>query len=104
MVTADLSYQRYLESVLESVEEFGEVKDIIARFDTLAATNAELMERAREAQEKTERDRAVFLHETEVSGSVVLKERVKTGKMTSRFVFSYAESTNPKNRKKTTSY
>ena len=33
-------YQKYLEGVLLSTgEEFGEIKDIIARFDTLEATN-----------------------------------------------------------------
>ncbi|TPX70847.1 hypothetical protein SpCBS45565_g01435 [Spizellomyces sp. 'palustris'] len=65
-VDTNLAYQRYLESVLENVEEFGEVKDIIGRFDTLAATNAELLDRAREAQDKTEKDRMAFLHSTEV--------------------------------------
>ena len=33
-------YQKYLEGVLSGTgEEFGEIKDIIARFDTLEATN-----------------------------------------------------------------
>ena len=47
-------------------EEFGEVKDIIARFDTLAATNHELIERSRLAQEKTEQDRLSFNKSVEV--------------------------------------
>lgn len=38
-------------------EEFGEIKDIIARFDTLEATNKELIDRARMAQDKTEEER-----------------------------------------------
>ncbi|KAJ3299595.1 Cilia- and flagella-associated protein 73 [Borealophlyctis nickersoniae] len=65
-VETNLSYQRYMESVLETVEEFGEVKDIIGRFDTLAATNGELIERSRNASDKTERDRLTFMHSTEV--------------------------------------
>lgn len=61
----DLSYQRYLESVIESVGDFGEVKDLISRYDTLSATNQELVERARQAQEQTEKDRVAFLLSTE---------------------------------------
>ncbi|TPX59501.1 hypothetical protein PhCBS80983_g02426 [Powellomyces hirtus] len=71
-VETNLAYQRYLEAVLENVEEFGEVKDIIGRFDTLAATNKELLERSREAQERTERDRAGFLHSTEEKNNIML--------------------------------
>ena len=61
-----MQYQHYLEGVLELVEEFGEVKDIIARFDTLSATNSELLERSRIAQEKTEASRAQFMKSSEV--------------------------------------
>ncbi|KNC98287.1 uncharacterized protein SPPG_09394 [Spizellomyces punctatus DAOM BR117] len=71
-VDTNLAYQRYLESVLENVEEFGEVKDIIGRFDTLAATNAELLDRAREAQDRTEKDRMAFLHSTEEKNTTIL--------------------------------
>ncbi|KAI9329736.1 hypothetical protein BDR26DRAFT_909372 [Obelidium mucronatum] len=67
-----LTYQKYLESVLETTEEFGEVKDIISRFDTLAATNQELIDRAREAQERTERDRAMLINSTEEKNNLIL--------------------------------
>lgn len=63
----DQSYQRYLESVLETVGEFGEIKDLISRYDTLSATNGELIERARTAQEKTESSRLVYVQSSEVS-------------------------------------
>ncbi|KAJ1560222.1 Cilia- and flagella-associated protein 73, partial [Cladochytrium tenue] len=53
-----IMYQKFLESILETADEFGEVKDILSRFDTLSATNQELLGRARDAQEKTEGDRA----------------------------------------------
>jgi hypothetical protein len=62
-----MSYQRYLENILESTTEYLEIRDILSRYDTLAATNAELIDRARIAQEKTEADRMAFLVATEVS-------------------------------------
>ncbi|KAJ3017384.1 UNVERIFIED_CONTAM: Cilia- and flagella-associated protein 73 [Siphonaria sp. JEL0065] len=61
-----LTYQKFLESVLETTEQFGEVKDIISRFDTLAATIQELIDHVREAQDRTERDRATLINSTEV--------------------------------------
>ena len=61
-----MTFQRYLESILENVQDFGEVKDIISRFDTLSATNQELLDRSKKAQEKTEKDRAEYLARTEV--------------------------------------
>ncbi|KAJ3115343.1 Cilia- and flagella-associated protein 73 [Phlyctochytrium bullatum] len=83
-VDINLSYQKYLEAVLESVEEFGEVKDIIARFDTLSATNAELIERAREAQEKTERDRLAFVTGTEEKNNIILNYNNQIAKLQTR--------------------
>jgi hypothetical protein len=50
-----------LESVLEQNGDFAEIKDVISRYDTLAATNSELMERSRVAQEKTEELRQSLL-------------------------------------------
>lgn len=43
------------------------MKDILSRYDTLAATNAELLERSREAQERAEKDRLEFTANTEVN-------------------------------------
>jgi hypothetical protein len=64
---SDVVYQKYMESILAlGTEEFGEIKDIIARFDTLAATNNELIERSRLAQERTESDRMAFTKSVEV--------------------------------------
>ncbi len=51
---------------LSNGEEFGEVKDIIARYDTLSATNQELIERAHDAQDKTEEERLAFTKAIEV--------------------------------------
>ncbi|KAI8919546.1 hypothetical protein BC831DRAFT_481471 [Entophlyctis helioformis] len=71
-VDSNLWFQRYLEGVLESGDEFAEIKDIISRYDTLSATNGELIERARNAQEKTEKDRQAFLASSEEKNNVIL--------------------------------
>ncbi|KAI9095857.1 hypothetical protein DFS34DRAFT_581995 [Phlyctochytrium arcticum] len=83
-VDTNLSYQRFLEAVLENVEEFGEVKDIIGRFDTLAATNAELLERAREASDRTEHDRMSFIHSTEEKNNTILNYNNDVAKLQTR--------------------
>jgi hypothetical protein len=56
-----------LESIIEKNSEYQEMKDILSRYDTLAATNAELLERSREAQERAEKDRLEFTANTEVN-------------------------------------
>ncbi|KXS11341.1 hypothetical protein M427DRAFT_115025 [Gonapodya prolifera JEL478] len=71
-VENNLIFQHYLESILETTDEFGEIKDVIARFDTLAATNAELVERARVAQEKNEAVRGEFARAAETKNTVIL--------------------------------
>ncbi|KAI8854679.1 hypothetical protein BC829DRAFT_379410 [Chytridium lagenaria] len=65
-VDINLSYQRYLEAVLETVEEFGEVKDIIA------------------PQEKTERDRLAFVTGTEEKNNVILNYNNQIAKLQTR--------------------
>jgi hypothetical protein len=52
--------------VLEYCEDFSEIKDLISRYDTLSATNAELVERSKLAQEKTEEFRLHFVTSSEV--------------------------------------
>ncbi|ORZ30915.1 hypothetical protein BCR44DRAFT_1443682 [Catenaria anguillulae PL171] len=56
MVRQGQHYQRYLESILEISEGFSEIRDLLSRHDTLAATNTELTERLRVAQERNEAD------------------------------------------------
>ena len=48
-------YQRYLDSVLESTEEFHEVADLMARHATLAATQADLKQQQAAASDAAER-------------------------------------------------
>jgi predicted RNase H-like nuclease (RuvC/YqgF family) len=82
-----------MESVLESVEDFGEVKDIISRFDTLAATNQELLDRAREAQEKTEKDRIHFLTTTEEKNNLILNYNNEIAKLQTKLEETQSRST-----------
>jgi hypothetical protein len=50
-------YQRYLDGVLESTEEFHEVGDLMARHATLAATQADLRRQQAAASDAAERGR-----------------------------------------------
>lgn len=59
-IEANSLFHNYLESMLELNEEYVEVKDIVARYDTLRATNAELIKRAQQAQEQTEENKQEF--------------------------------------------
>ncbi|KAI9219651.1 coiled-coil domain-containing protein 42 [Blastocladiella britannica] len=72
MVRQGQHYQRYLESVIEAAEGFPEIRDLLARYDTLAATNGELLERARDAQDRTERERAAFTQRCEDKNTAIL--------------------------------
>lgn len=74
----DLSYHRYLERLLEQSQEFTEVKDIIARYDTLSATNTELISRSQAGQEKMEQDRLAFLAAQEVPCFEITQEKNNT--------------------------
>lgn len=80
-VALDLAFQRFLENVLEKSEEFGELKDIISRFDTLSATNHELLVRSREAQDLTERSRLEFARSIEEKNNRILNYNNEIAKM-----------------------
>lgn len=51
-------FHRYMEKALEAGEEFHELRDIIARWDTLTATHQDLLERDQKNQEMMETQRA----------------------------------------------
>lgn len=62
MIHSYVIYQKYLDSVVEvSGNEYHEPRDIIARQETLNATNADLIERCRIVQDKTDHYRAVIM-------------------------------------------
>eukprot|EP01137_Pigoraptor_chileana_P028674 Opistho-2@12865 len=67
-----LHYQHYLERVLETSEEFSEVREIIARYDTLVATNEDLLARQRRNQDENERKRAELNKFTEEKNNEIL--------------------------------
>jgi seryl-tRNA synthetase len=63
----DSPFYAYLETLLETNQEYIEVKDIIARYDTLRTTNTELIARSQKAQdqiEKTKQDFAIKSKQT----------------------------------------
>ncbi|KAI9203153.1 uncharacterized protein BJ171DRAFT_425735 [Polychytrium aggregatum] len=92
IIEAFMPFQSYLESVLENTDDFGEVKDILARFDTLCATNGELIDRAREAQERTERDRLQFSLSTEEKNNLILNYNNEIAKLQTRLEESQLKS------------
>ncbi|KAI8901657.1 hypothetical protein BC833DRAFT_576763 [Globomyces pollinis-pini] len=80
-IETNLSFHRYLEGLLENSDEFDEVKDITLRYDTLAATNAELLERSRSVQEKTENDHKAFLANSEEKNNIILNYNNQIAKL-----------------------
>jgi len=53
-------YQSYLERVLELSDEFSELREIMARYDTLIATHNDLMKREQENQKTMEKEKLKF--------------------------------------------
>ncbi|KAI9176031.1 hypothetical protein H9P43_006395 [Blastocladiella emersonii ATCC 22665] len=71
-VRQGMHYQRYLESILEVAEGFSEIRDLLSRFDTLSMTNAELVDRARVAQDRNEAERQAFQARGEEKNTTIL--------------------------------
>lgn len=65
-------FQKYLDKVLETADEFTEIREIIARFDTLTATHEDLMEREQENQEKVEEQKQALNKYTEEKNNDIL--------------------------------
>lgn len=65
-------YQQYLEKVLESAEEFQEIREVIARYDTLTATHQDLLERETKNQEKYEKEKGRLVKFTEEKNNEIL--------------------------------
>ncbi|XP_031555849.1 coiled-coil domain-containing protein 42 homolog [Actinia tenebrosa] len=65
-------YQQYLEKVLENAEEFQEIREVIARYDTLTATHQDLLERETKNQEKYEKEKARLVKFTEEKNNEIL--------------------------------
>lgn len=65
-------FQRYLDKVLESADEFHEIREIIARYDTLTATHEDLMEREQMNQERVEEQKQQLIKYTEEKNNQIL--------------------------------
>ncbi|XP_025105909.1 coiled-coil domain-containing protein 42 homolog [Pomacea canaliculata] len=65
-------FHLYMEKVLEAGEEFHELRDIIARWDTLTATHQDLLERDQENQEVIEKQRQNLMRYMEEKDNEIL--------------------------------
>jgi hypothetical protein len=65
-----MRYQRFLEAVMEQVPDYGDIKDVISRYDTLMNTHNELLERSRRIQEELENRRTLSEQLAEVIPSM----------------------------------
>ncbi|KAL3858096.1 hypothetical protein ACJMK2_012707 [Sinanodonta woodiana] len=65
-------YHKYMEKVLEAGEEFQEMRDIIARHDTLTATHEDLVENDQRNQEVIERHRQNLMKYIEEKDNEIL--------------------------------
>jgi len=65
-------FQQYLDKVLENAEEFQEIREVIARYDTLTATHQDLLERETRNQEKYEKEKGKLVKFTEEKNNEIL--------------------------------
>ncbi|OUM65392.1 hypothetical protein PIROE2DRAFT_41725, partial [Piromyces sp. E2] len=68
----NLIYQKYFESILEIETEFLEPNDIISRYDTLKATNTDLIMKLRVTQDKIEETQITFSRNSEEQNNIIL--------------------------------
>ncbi|KAJ1126165.1 hypothetical protein NDU88_004573 [Pleurodeles waltl] len=66
-------FNDYLEKVVESSDEFHEVRDVISRYFTLVATYQDLLKIEQEAQESIESARARLAHYIEEKSDTILQ-------------------------------
>eukprot|EP00238_Polyblepharides_amylifera_P008281 CAMPEP_0196588150 /NCGR_PEP_ID=MMETSP1081-20130531/59712_1 /TAXON_ID=36882 /ORGANISM="Pyramimonas amylifera, Strain CCMP720" /LENGTH=286 /DNA_ID=CAMNT_0041910571 /DNA_START=201 /DNA_END=1058 /DNA_ORIENTATION=- len=57
VVEKNMSYQKYLETVLDVADEYHEINDLLMRYATLEATNNDLRNHSKECEHKTEETR-----------------------------------------------
>jgi len=58
-------FQKYMEKVQESSDEFSEIREIIGRYDTLVATHLDLLERDQKNQDAIEKEKSRLVKFTE---------------------------------------
>ncbi|KAM8960675.1 cilia- and flagella-associated protein 73 [Pelodytes ibericus] len=67
-------YKHYLQRVLQRTDEFQEVQEMIDRFNTLMATQENLLQRELKNQEKIEKEKARLMHYQEETSSQILEQ------------------------------
>ncbi|KAK2177504.1 hypothetical protein NP493_594g00017 [Ridgeia piscesae] len=65
-------YHKYLDRVLESAEEFHEIREIIARYDTLTATHLDLLTAENENQDRLESEKQNLMKYREEKNNEIL--------------------------------
>ncbi|KAI0241841.1 Coiled-coil domain-containing protein 42 like-2 [Lamellibrachia satsuma] len=65
-------YHKYLDRVLESAEEFHEIREIIARYDTLTATHLDLLTTENENQDRLESEKQDLMKYREEKNNEIL--------------------------------
>ncbi|XP_030066673.1 coiled-coil domain-containing protein 42 [Microcaecilia unicolor] len=66
-------FDRYLQQVVETSDQFQEVHEVIGRYHTLQATHEDLQQSAQEAQEKTEQARGQLARYVEEKNDAILE-------------------------------
>mmetsp|Transcript_41925 Transcript_41925/g.50804 ORF Transcript_41925/g.50804 Transcript_41925/m.50804 type:complete len:312 (-) Transcript_41925:960-1895(-) len=72
VVEKNMSYQKYLETVLDVADEYHEINDLLMRYATLEATNNDLREHAKECNSKNEETRAALQAYTKMKTDEIL--------------------------------
>jgi len=65
-------FSQFMQKVLDSSEEFSEVREIIDRYNTLVATHLDLLEREQQNQEASEQEKARLVRFTEEKNNEIL--------------------------------
>ncbi|XP_078492303.1 coiled-coil domain-containing protein 42 homolog [Ciona intestinalis] len=65
-------FQKYMERVQESTDEFSEIREIIGRYDTLVATHVDLMKRDLKNQDAIEEEKGRLVKFTEEKSNEIL--------------------------------
>ncbi|KAJ8042691.1 Coiled-coil domain-containing protein 42-like [Holothuria leucospilota] len=65
-------YHRYLEKTLEVAEEFQEIREIIARYETLVATHQDLVDKANRTQDAVDSEKSRLVKFTEDKNNEIL--------------------------------
>nr|XP_002128459.1 coiled-coil domain-containing protein 42 homolog [Ciona intestinalis] len=77
-------FQKYMERVQESTDEFSEIREIIGRYDTLVATHVDLMKRDLKNQDAIEEEKGRLVKFTEEKSNEILYYNNQLAQMQTR--------------------